>query len=60
MALSKSFQTSSEFMQPGVDIWYMTENKAAQFSKKLHLTLQLVDTNVAQEPPIKKGRENPP
>ena len=47
MALSKSFQTSSEFMQPGVDIWYMTENMAAQVPKKLHSTLQLVDTKVA-------------
>ena len=50
-------------MQPGVDIWYMTENTenmVAQFPKKLHSTLQLVDTKVAQEPPIKKGRGNPP
>ena len=60
MALSKSFQTSSEFMQPGFDIWYMTENMAAQFPKELHSTLQLVDTKVAQGPPIKKGRGNPP
>ena len=50
-------------MQPGVDIWYMTENTenmVAQFPKKLHSKLQLVDTKVAQEPPIKKGKGNPP
>ena len=37
VALSQSFQTSSEFMQPGVDIWYMTENMAAQFFQKITL-----------------------